>query len=184
MRSFIPIILIGISVVAGLTFGKNLNSEVKTLRSEVKEYNKALDNSTELEKVRDSIIDTYNKITNSDKNRLDRFLPDNSDNIGLILEIQKLANNHGLLLKDIVFNTIDPKEDDESVLSYSIFKMGFSVKGEYISFVSFLEDLENNLRLINVTSITFSPPSEKSVFVEDPNIYEYDLGVEAYWLKD
>ncbi|MFA6355047.1 MAG: hypothetical protein WCW65_01310, partial [Candidatus Paceibacterota bacterium] len=61
----------------------------------------------------------------------------------------------------------------------------FTTEGDYDSFVLFLKDLEFNLRLADVKSISFVVPdsSGKPVSGVDPNVYRYSLKVETYWLK-
>jgi uncharacterized membrane protein YqhA len=64
--------------------------------------------------------------------------------------------------------------------------MKFTVTGKYESFLSFLKDLEQNLRVVDVKSIDFKVPNSivsSSGKVTDTDIYDYSLEIQTYWLK-
>jgi Tfp pilus assembly protein PilO len=159
-------------------------------------YNKALNNSTELQKIRDSLVERYKNIKQEDKDRLYHLLPDNVDNIELILEIEKIAGMHGMPIADVKFDSKVAESGTSTSakintvtgnLPYGIFPLDFTVEGRYDTFISFLKDLEKNLRIVDVKSISFIPPSlipgSPSQVKSNPDIYKYTLRVQAYWLK-
>jgi hypothetical protein len=191
-----------IIITIGLFFAvvDPLYKEVKQLRTDVDTYNVALDNSTELQKTRDSLIETYKNVKKEDKDRLAHLLPSTIDNIELILEIEKIANLHGMPIGNIRFETtslenqtakttdnIVVAESDPAVnLSYGIFPMEFEIEGKYETFVAFLRDLEHNLRLVDIKAISFDVPNtttSQGIGTTDPNVYSYTLKVDTYWLK-
>ena len=173
--------------------------EVKKTRAEIDIYNKALNSSTELQKTRDSIIEVYKNIKTEDKDRLNHLLPSTIGNIELILEIEKIANLHGMPIGDIKFDTkslesqsatgtgsvVVAESDPSAYLPYGIFPMEFIIEGRYDTFVEFLKDLEHNLRLVDIKSISFvvPPPVITPGNTTGSNIYKYTLKVETYWLK-
>ena len=173
-------------------------NDVDTLRAEVDQYNVALDNSTGLQKTRDNLLTKYNSISNDDKNKLQHLLPDSVNNIKFILEIESLANLHGMPLSNIKFenqndnSTPDPKTAivtaaaKGGLKSYGVFPVEFTVDGNYDSFVLFLKDVEYNLRLVDVKSVSFMVPSvvqTKAADSPDPSIYSYNVKINTYWLK-
>ncbi len=195
MRNIFPIILIVLAITGGVLFVGPLFSEVSKLRTDVTAYNTALAHSTDLQKVRDGLLDAYNVISKDDKEKLIRFMPNTVDNIQLILEIQQIASLHGMSLKNIAFDPPrpvnpdqdpDPSSDPNSQKPYGVFDLEFKTEADYLTFVNFLKDLEVNLRLIDVKSISFFVP-EKKVNLPgsdvDPNIYTYDVKIQTYWLK-
>lgn len=202
MRLIFPILFIIIAVGLFFVVIDPLYGQIKQLRADVSTYNIALDNSTELQKTRDSLIDIYKNIKKEDKDRLDHFLPSTINNIELILEIEKIANLYGMPIKDISFGLTDPinKNGDKEVatndtiiaeanpsdyLPYGVFPVEFIVEGKYDTFVLFLNDLEHNLRLVDIKSISFNvpPPATGPNDKTNTNIYSYKLKVETYWLK-
>lgn len=198
MKLIFSISLIIISGVLFFTVVNPIYGDVSNLRTEVETYNLALSNSKELQSTRDSLVDTYKNITKEDRNRLEHFLPNTVNNIRFILEIERIANLHSMSLKNIKFDAFKTEEtkttasgnttmvtanDPNSNQPYGVFPIEFTTEGNYDTFVLFLKDLEHNLRLVDVKSVTFTVPqaTEKSTF--DPNVYTYTLKVETYWLK-
>ena len=201
MRLIFPISLVVVSGVIFFTITDPLFNDVKQLRDEVSAYSVALNNSNDLQDTRDSLIDVYKNINKADKDQLEHFLPSTINNIELILEIEKLANLRGMPIKNIKFDSEDlsdensssegtsknmiVKKDPTESLPYGIFPMEFVIDGKYNSFVSFLDDLEHNLRLVDVKSVAFSvpEPAVNAGDTTDKSIYSYKLKVETSWLK-
>jgi hypothetical protein len=115
----------------------------------------------------------------------------------LILEIEKIANLYGMPVGNVKFDTKNLENKDQSSttnnviragndkldnLPYGIFPLEFEIEGRYDTFLSFLEDLELNLRMVDVKSISFTVPSATGSG-SPSNIYKYTLKVETYWLK-
>jgi len=195
MKLISSILSIIISVALFFTVINPLYSDIKQLKIDTETYDKALNNSTELQNVQDSLVSSYKKIKQSDKDRLSQLLPDSINNIELILEIEKIANLHGLPIKNIKFNAGDLESDSTATnnttniitastsknLDYGIFPLDFSIEGNYDTFISFLKDLELNLRIVDVKEISFSSSSSSSDI--DSDSYSYSLKVQTYWLK-
>lgn len=169
-------------------------ADVQSLTADVSSYSTALNNSTELQKTRDSLVNEYKNVKQEDKDRLNHFLPSTIGNIELILEIEKIANLHGMPIGDIRFETTGLESNVASGtvavvgsndnLPYGTFPMEFTIQGKYDTFVLFLKDLEHNLRLVDVNAISFVVPASASgASTTDASIYTYSLKVNTYWLK-
>lgn len=199
MKLISSILFIIVAIALFFIVANPLYGEVKQLRTDVSTYNTALNNSTELQKTRDSLIEIYKNIKIEDKDRLTHFLPSTISNIELILEIEKIANLHGMPIGDIKFETKNLESKDTTnignivvaennpsdYLPYGIFPMEFIIEGRYDTFVTFLKDLEDNLRLVDIKSIYFKVPPPVTILgnTTDSNVYSYILKVETYWLK-
>ena len=201
MKLIFSISLIVISGVLFFTIVNPMYGDVSKLRTEVATYNLALNNSKELQATRDQLVDTYKNISQSDRERLDHFLPNTVNNIKFILEVERIANLHSMSIKNIKFDAKDTTDtkitasgttssitaaSDKPVnLPYGVFPIEFTTEGNYDTFVLFLKDLEHNLRLVDIKSVSFSVPAtlDKPTAGYDPNIYTYTLKVETYWLK-
>jgi hypothetical protein len=198
MKSLLPTLFVILAIALFFIVVNPLLGDVSQLKTDVATYNTALDNSTSLQKTQDALIEKYKNISQEDKDRLEHFLPNTINNIKLILEIEQMANLHNMQIKDIKFDTQQQKSTtdvntigDTSTLSsdtksvpYGTFPIEFTTDGDYSTFILFLKDIEHNLRLIDVQSVSFSVPDAtlKTPGV-DPNIYSYTLKVETYWLK-
>jgi len=203
MKIIISLLSIAISVALFFTISEPFYVDVKELKKGISTYTTALENSTELQTVKDSLIEEYNGITQENIQKLESFLPSSIGNIGLILEIEKIADNYGMPLSNIKFDTkklenkvatdetetktVVAKKDPEEYLPYGTFPMEFVIEGKYDDFVSFLNDLEHNLRLIDIEGISFKVPEikkgDKPEENIDPNIYSYTLKTKIYWLR-
>ena len=207
MKLFSSIIFLAISLVIFFVFIDPIYGEIKQLKADVSAYNIALSNSTELQKTRDSLINIYKEVKTEDKERLAHFLPSSIGNIDLILEIEKIANLHGMPIGNIKFdssknlvgnkdttsnnstdNIIRAENSELDNLPYGIFPMEFIIEGRYETFISFMKEVEKNLRLVDIKSVSFNVPQQSSGgdgggISADPNVYSYTLKVETYWLK-
>lgn len=200
MKSIFPILIIIVSVVLFFLITNPIYKDTQFLKTNVTTYNKALNNSTKLQKEKDSLLEKYRNISTKDKKRLMSFLPDSVNNIKFVLEIEQIANLHGMPLKNIKFEKNNKQDGTDNKISmgnmvisknnlnnkpYGVFSVQFTTEGKYSSFLAFLQDLERNLRLMDIKSISFSVPDlgmNKPNSI-NPNIYSYQLTVNTYWLK-
>lgn len=202
MKLILPISFLAITGILFFFIINPFYGEAKQIKADVATYNLALTNSTELQKTRDSLLGTYKNIKKEDLDRLEHFLPNNIKNIELVLEIEKIANMHGMPVKNIRFdsskivttpsndtassdNTVAAENDPDKELPYGIFPVDFVVDGDYDTFLAFLKDLELNLRLVDVKSIYFSVPQAAASVggATIPSIYSYSFKINTYWLK-
>lgn len=204
MRLLYQLSFLIIAAIMFFTLDKPLYEKITSLKVDVDVYNKALASTTELQQTRDELVENYKSISQEDKDRLEHFLPSSVNNIQLILEIEKLANRNGMPIKDIEFEGENKtnsqqkaktskdsgQKDDQESLSYGVFPLVFAVDGKYDNFVSFLKEVELNLRMVDVKGVSFSVPQEGSSAVsvqksdsKDPNIYSFKVDADIYWLK-
>lgn len=197
-RYILPTILIGVAIVGFFIITNPLYKEISLAREQVASYNEALDNSKALEAERDKLTQKYNSFDPENLSKLQKLLPDNVDNIRLILEIEKIASPYGMTLKDVKYNTVNKDVTTSKTMEniqgtenlshkdYGVWDLGFSTQGTYNNFVSFIKDLENNLRVVDVASIEFSSKTSSSVGF-NPSLleaYKYDFKIKTYWLKN
>jgi len=150
---------------------------VKQLQIEKIQYDNTAQNSNEVTKRRDMLVAKRNNIITTDQEKLQKFLPDNIDNVKLILEISDIASKRSLTIRNIAIGGNTKKTDtigpDNS--AFGTVSLKFNVISSYDNFLNFLNDLENNLRLVDVTDISFSST--------DSGFYEFSFSINTYWLK-
>lgn len=204
MKILFPISLIFTSIIIFFLITNPLYKDTKSLKSDVAIYNNALTNANDLKDKRDALLEKYRNIKQEDKDRLNTFLPNTVNNIKFILEIERIANLHGMPLKDIKFDSSklpenqNNNQDPSMVISgeeiiidnkpYGVFPVEFITEGSYDAFLSLLKDLEQNLRLMDIKEISFVIPevsddTNTSGDKINPNIYNYMIKVDTYWLK-
>jgi Tfp pilus assembly protein PilO len=196
-RFIIPILLITTSIAGFLLFTNPMYHEINVLRDQVASYNEALSNSKALENERDKLTKKYNAINPEDLVKIKKFLPDNVDNIRLILEIEKVAMPYGMVLRDVKYDTtkkedasmetgaVQPIEStQEANKEYGTWNLEFSTQGNYNNFINFVQDLEKNLRIVDVSSVEFSSEVGAGLNPSLAESYKYSFTIKTYWLKN
>ena len=191
-RIIFPAIIFLAAVGLFLGYTNATYQNIGKLKSQVAAYDQALNNSKELLKVRNDLTDKYNNMSNSDRDHLTKLMPDNVDNIRLVIDIQNIALKYGMNPKDIKYDAraghstttagstvgATPTDLANDQKDYSTFELEFSVTGTYPNFLLFLKDLEQSLRLVDVESISFQAPDAGA------NSTKYGIRIKTYWLKN
>lgn len=203
MRWLLPLVLIGAGIAGFLLITQPIYDEASTLKIEADKYNEALANAKILQAERDRLTEKFNSFQAEDLARLQKIVPDSVDNIKLILEIQEVAQERGILVKNVEFEPEqfleeDPAAKEEAAkkqanlrrpgaasnLDYEIFDLEFSIEGKYSAYVEFMKLLERSLRVVDVRAITFTPgTSEDKDKIYNDN-YKYTFRINTYRLKD
>ena len=103
-RYIVPIIMISVSLGIFFAYTDPVYKDVKELRVQVSSYDEALDNSKKLEEAKNALNEQYNAFTDEELTRLRKLLPDNVDNIRLILEIESVAVRYGMTINNVEFD--------------------------------------------------------------------------------
>ena len=180
-----PTILTAFAIVIFFTYVKPTYAEIGQLRMKKAQYEEALVNAKRLDAAKNDLSEKYNAISEENRTKLLHLMPDTVDNVHLILDIQSIAAGYNMLPQDIKFEV--PKKagattqpGNKSQKLYNTFDLEFSVTGNYDKFNAFLNDLESSLRIMDVTSITFS--SDKLTLVNGN--YKFTVKVRTYWLNN
>ncbi len=209
MRWLLPLILIGAGVAGFLLIAQPIYDEATTLKIEADKYNEALANAKILQAERDRLTDKFNSFKAEDLVRLEKIVPDSVDNIKLILEIQEVAQDRGILVKNVEFEpeqflepdpnaSAEAKAKEEAAkkqanlrrpgaannLDYEAFDLEFSIEGKYSAYVEFMKLLERSLRVVDVRAITFTPGTSEDkdkIYIDN---YKYTFRINTYRLKD
>ncbi len=192
MNFIVPIILILSSV--GIFFGyvdpnykgsipadskvEYKDYSIQALKEVTGGFSEIAQNSSTIIKRRNALIEKKKNISNEDTALLEKLLPSNIDNIRLIIEIGKIAQKENLILKNVSvgnFNGNNAQAVGESNSTYGTLSLSFSVTSSYGNFLNFISDLENNLRIIDITGISFN--------ATDNGQYDFSVNLNTYWLK-
>ncbi len=177
MSTIVSIILLLAS--AGIFFGYIDPTYVNSqgLSSELGQYESALSNSKQLLTERDSLISKLNTFNQTDVNKLETLLPDSVDSVTLIIELDSIASKFGMNIRNFSANSQSQTGTlGVSATPYGTLSLTFTTTSSFSTFVAFLKTLESNLRLVDVTGISFSSASNNSV-------YDFTVTVNTYWLK-
>lgn len=160
---------------------------LKTIKEEVAASNASLSTAGKLKSSREELIEVYNSIPKADLDNLKTLLPDTVDNIRLIIQIDSLASKNGLsTLRSIDYKAIEEKKSSTTATEaakspYGEFVVSFQTVGQYSNFLAFLSDLEQNLRLVDVTAVEFI--SNEGSTSGLANNLTYKVTLKTYWLR-
>jgi Tfp pilus assembly protein PilO len=177
MSNIISIILILASV--GLFFGyvDPTYAVIREQRAEKADYDRALNNSKQLQAERDKLLEKFNNMDKADLDDIQKLLPDNIDNVRLIIDIDEIAKTYGMRIRNFKADATDQADTiGASNSPNGTLTLSFSTTAPYQTFLAFMRDLEDSLRLIDVTSIEFASS-------ESGELYDYKVTVKTYWLK-
>lgn len=198
-RNVIATILIVLAIGIYFTFTRAKITELQNIRAVNAQYQKAIDDSDRLIKLRDATLATYNSLSDTDKDRLNKIVPNNVDNVRLVIDVKDdIAAHHGLVLKNIKTSSPDTQQQtggtiatnvstampgDTSVVpntnntvnKYGIVTLSFDVSTNYQTFLDFLKDLESSLRIMDISKLT--------VKANETGTYDFSVEVKTYWLK-
>lgn len=119
----------------------------------------------------------YNNFSQEDLDRLNELLPDNVDNIQLIIDVNGIAKKNGMTLKNVKVTTETEAGKPIAAANPKLGSMvlSFSVRGSYADYKKFIVDLASSLRIIDISSISFSS--------DDKGVYDYQVSLKTYWQK-
>ena len=160
-------------------------------KEQIAEYEGALAKAAQLTQLQQSLLQRYNSFNPSDVSRLQLMLPDHADNIGLILELDSLASRYGLALTNVdVSSNANPTAPATSPADikgaigasaiYDSITLHFSTVGTYADLRSFLQDLEQSLRVADLVSLSLTPTAGPA---GSQQAYTFDTSIKTYWLK-
>jgi Tfp pilus assembly protein PilO len=183
MKNIISIIIIiVVSLASFILVVKPEYMKIKEYQTKSDELNQVLDNARKLQFLRDGLLKKQKELSQADLARLEKLIPESVDNVKLIIEFQKIAERYGLniqtasTIKDDAIGDNAGQNFDISTRDYGTITLDFNVVGGYDEFLFFLADIEDNLRITDLRSLSMSEGEAGN--------YSFDLSVETYWLKD
>jgi Tfp pilus assembly protein PilO len=185
MRNLFSIIVIVAAIASFVLVVQPQYQEIQDLQRKSDDLEQVLANARRLQSIRDDLLDKRNNMSNSDLARLEKMVPENVDNVKLILELQNIANQYNLEIQtartdregeDEEGQNAQPTFVDVDSRDYGIIALDFNITGTYFDFLAFLRDIERNLRITDVRSLSFAGG--------ETGTYSFQLTLETYWLKD
>lgn len=197
MKNLTPFILIILAIGTFFFLIDPKYKDIQQLNAQISENKQTLELARRLRAQRDDLRNKFNQISQRERQDLEKLLPDNVDNVRLIIDIETIADTVGILIKDIDIKT--PEQDSnqprtavaqESVFDTSssamryvdsnkigIITFSFTITTRYEDFLVFLEQLEESKRIVDIRSI------ELSRGTGDTSFFDYKVTFDTYWLK-
>ena len=194
-RNITAVILIVLAVGIYFTVTQSVWSADKDIKAKNDQYVSAIANAEQLISVRDKVLQAYNNVSQNDRDRLDKMLPSTVDNIRLIIDLNSVAVQHGITLRGIraaadasssqapsspqttsaTSPNVASSKSGISTPQLDTVDVSFSVSAPYQQFISFMQDLEADLRIMDLKHL--------SVAVGNDGTYTFSVDMTTYWLR-
>jgi len=178
MKNFTPILLVAVAIGLFYIYISPEWQSVQSLRSEQKEYSDAIVKAKELQAVRDELLTRYNAMSSEDLDRLEKIIPQNANTVRLVRDIATVAAGYGAQIEEVSVNEEAPIVDEEVGLlaaPYRSIALILDVAASYDAFVNLISDLEQSLRLLDISGISFSVDDESAVYSHKVELTTYRL---------
>lgn len=181
-KAIISILLLAAGVMIFMTESRPYFDDIKQLKEKSLAYDEALDNSKKIKTTTDKLLNKYNSISQEEIDKVNAILPSKFDPIVLAVELDKMLKANDMELKSIAVKDTKQQKIKKSSAkskkeerSFETVTVAFQTAGSYEDFISFLRNMENSSRLIDINSLKFSSQNKED--------YQFDLTMTTYWLK-
>ncbi len=180
MKRILSITLIGLCAGVLVMYTKPAFDRSNELKADLVQFEETRRQAEDLKVKWQEVLDNYTLLSEDDIGRLVKMVPDNIDNIKLILEINELTSLFGVKLKniDVEDPEIEKKNGPVNPL-YASVGIKFSISGNYQNFIAFMGRIERSLRIIDIKQFSFKSSKEE----KNPENYDFELIISTYWLR-
>lgn len=156
-------------------------------RAQSDQYDQALSKAAELQQLKQTLLSRYNAFNPNDLSKLQEMLPDQVDNIRLILDLDNMAEKYGMALQNVVVNS--PQSASPGAVGaisaggakYDSLTLSFTTHGTYDQFKQFLTDLESSLRIVDLVTLDIQSGGTQQAGTEPS--FTYNMQIKTYWLR-
>lgn len=100
-RLLTPVLAVIVAITVFTTFVRPMFADYQRIDAEVADYDQALEKAQALQDLINELIADKNSIAQSDEERLMTFLPDQQDNVSVILSLDDAAKRNRMLVEGI-----------------------------------------------------------------------------------
>ena len=182
MKILTPIIFIAGAIAIFYFYINPTYTIIQQKQADYQKLSEANDKAVELRVKREKLTAQRNTISDVQIANLDKFLPDGVENVKLIIDIKNISNlvlSQNLKGAKVIGSAsktgtagVTTGPDNKK---YGTIALNFGVTTTYDQFIVFLQSLEQNLRLVDISDISFS--------AADGDKYDFNLTLQTYWLK-
>jgi len=177
-RPVLSIILIAISIGAFFSVINPRYEGIKVLQTENAEFDQALEKARELQSVRDDLLSRYNTFSTEELEKLEKILPDNVDNVRLILDLDSIASRYGMTIRKVsLTEKVNVVSEIQTANEIGEIELSFNVESSYGDFKKFIRDLEQSLRIVDISKLAFIQDDDKG------DGTDFKITIKTYWLK-
>ncbi|HEY4499372.1 MAG TPA: hypothetical protein VJH94_04920 [Candidatus Paceibacterota bacterium] len=207
LKNILPVLMIAASVWALIGYLRPKYSDIQVLKMEKQGYQQALDNANEVRIRRGRLLETYNSFSVADREKLAKMLPLEGDGVRGLRDMFGIAKIFDIKLEGVSLEKAEGAAQTSSVqmapptggtgdvfpstfqtapaLTSKALTMSFGFTTDYANFLRFLRELERNLELTDVNSISISrsASAEGDGLVSSSPLYGFQMTVQTYWVE-
>lgn len=178
---FTPIILIIASILIFFFYIDPAYREIQVDRDYQDELNKSLGQAQDLEELRRQKVSLYDAFDSKDKDRVGIMISDTSDETRLFNNIAGIGSRNGVSITQVRLETDSstPQRGENQEVTAGPVKpvsVGFTASTRYQNFISFLEDIERSLQVMDVNGFKITSSELEG------GVYKYEVDLTAYSL--
>lgn len=190
MRIIFSLVQIVAGVLVFVFLVLPMNKNVQALRAKKTELLVTEKDARVFAELGNDVVERYQAIDPAQVTRLKKMIPDSVDNVRFVNDIKSVAEKNNLTLKKVDYNPEEIKKPTEagkevvvasqigySNADYGSYTLRFSVSGTYREFLNFIQDLEDSLRILDITDVSFQGEN-------DEGGYDFSITAKSYWLKN
>ena len=155
MKMLFVLVLVGASAYGFVTYGFPAWTNIQAHRVAISEVRDVQAQVSEIRQVRDDIINRYNTISDADLAKLEAIIPEDTEQEDLYIFFQLLVEGAGTAFDEIVLS----RGSRQGTTSFQL-----SARGSYDSMRTLLHTIENNIRIMDVESLTLTE-DEAGLFI-------------------
>ncbi len=133
---------------------------------------------------RDELRERYMSVSLKDEASLMQLVPDDIDPVRIIIDIDQMANEAGVLVNTFRLPVekrnvgTDSNQSGGNILGTAF--MQVMVEGDYATFKEFLKLLENSRTMFDVVGLDIQ---KKDLILGSEAVQQYTVALHVYWLK-
>ena len=159
MKTFLPILLIFLSIATYYIYVKPWSMELKALVQKKEELNDVLLKAKDLKVKREDLQGSYDSISQENIDKLNKIIPIKFDSVLFANEISDIATKNKLKFSDYKVDETGGEDKQLSVPNnlqtpYKTTLVNFKLDGQYQDFLAFLKTIESDLRLMDIVSLS------------------------------
>ena len=159
-----PVIFTIIALLVFWFLVRPLFADVGSLRTELNEYKDVVEQAVSFNRLLDNLVAERSSFSAFEIESINTIAPSTIDEVRALVDLEALAEEHGLAFSGVDEEIDDAKTEDSSGaptdeaagMPFESRTVSFNVSGSYSQFKDFLRDVERSMVLMDIEKIAFT----------------------------
>lgn len=155
-----------------------LYDTVQVLRSTLEQKNQELAKKEETKIKVEEVLKEYEKLA-KEAEKVNLSVPSEKDIPSLLVTMEALASESGMVMDNLVFGEVAQPASPErtTIQKYRAMAINVSVRGTYSAFKNYLASIEDNVRLLDISNVSFSGVAKDST----SDVMKFSIRMQTYF---